>query len=126
MNKSNGKYPDLMVEGFHELDSHLLEPNAPKIAWGEKYKKMTHHDQVRYLKNIASAMNHAAYLIQNERNDMIDLCRKQEEQIKIQQEAVDQNNLMLTTEITKMNELKQKYNAEIARLNQVIRDGNID
>jgi len=122
MSKSNGAEPDLMVDGFHTLD--LVEPNPPKITWGKKFLLMDDAAKILYLQRLASSMNHAAYLIQNERNQLLDLCRKQEKQIKLQQEAVEKNNLMLQTQVTEMNEKRQIFNTEIARLNKVIRDGD--
>jgi hypothetical protein len=111
---------DLMVDGFHKLDT--VEPNPPKVTWGVKFLEMEPADQIAYLKKLASAMNHAAFLIQEERNQLLELCRKQEAQIKLQQEAVDKNNQMLQQEVSSMNEKRQVFNKEIARLNALVRE----
>lgn len=108
------------------LDSHLLEKNPPKIRWGGVYLLMSNEGKIDYLQKLASTMNHAAWLIQGERDQLITLCELKEKQLLSQQESVRQNNEMLHTEVEKMNAQRQSYNKEIARLNQVIRDGNND
>lgn len=125
MSKGNGaagaEHPTL-IEGFKILDEHLIERNAPKIQWGRGYKEMSTDDKIRHLEKLASTMNHAAFLIQNERNQLIEVCELKEKQLKSMSESVERNNNMLQTEIIKMNEQKQIYNKEIARLNQIIRE----
>ena len=115
------EHPDL-IEGFKVLDSHLLERQAPKIQWGAKFKLMNTEAQIKYLMNLASTMNHAAWLIQNERNQLITLCELKDNQLKAQQKSVNQNNEMLQSEVTKMNTQRQSYNKELARLNTRIRE----
>jgi len=131
MSNNNGKdvqHSDL-IEGFKILDENLLERNAPKIQWGGLWKQRSHEDQIKYLQNLASTMNHAAWLIQEERNQLITICETKDAQLKTLQVSIEQNNDMLQTELVKMNERGHVYKKEIARLNIVIRElesGNID
>ena len=67
-------------------------------------------------------MNHAAYLIQRERNQLNDLIHKKEKMLIQMQEAVNKNNDMLQSEVTKMNAQRQGYNKHVAELNQKIRE----
>lgn len=55
-------------------------------------------------------MNHAASLIQTERNQLNKLCELKEQQIEKMKEAMDANNNMLQSEIAKINEERQKFN----------------
>ncbi len=55
-------------------------------------------------------MNHAAYLIQEERNNLFKVEDLKEEQINSLKEAMEQNMLMLQLEITKMNSERQEFN----------------
>ena len=114
--------PDLMVEGFERLDSHLFAGRTPKIRWGEIYKSWTDAKKVEYLEKFAASMNEAAARVQSERNKLGKLCELKEKQLESMNKAVADNNAMLQQEVTRMNEQKQYYNAELARLNQKIRE----
>jgi len=113
---------DLVAVGFHKLDDNLVEKRPPKIAWGRLYKDFNDAEKIRYLENLASTMNNAAYLIQNERNELTRLCELKEKQIEKIKAAMDQNMIMLQSEVTIMNEQRQGYHQEVARLNGIIRD----
>ncbi len=113
---------DLIAQGFHRLDETLIEKRPPKISWGRIYKDMTDQKKIEYLEKLASTMNHAASLIQGERNELNNLCELKENQLGKMKEAMDQNMNMLQTEVTKMNEQRQGFNAEVGRLNKIIKD----
>jgi seryl-tRNA synthetase len=120
--KGNIESDDFIGKGFHKLEDRLVEKRPPKINWGEKYQGATDDDKISYLEKLSAAMNHAAHLIQGERNELSKLCALKEEQLIKMQEAVDKNMDMLTTEVTKMNETRQGFNQEVARLNKIIKD----
>ena len=61
-------------------------------------------------------MNHAASLIQDERNQLNKLCELKEQQIEKLKAAMDQNNGMLQSEVAKINEERQKFNESKAGL----------
>jgi len=102
------KMNDFVGAGFHRLDDNLIEQHPPMIQWGQLVRDMNHADKVRYLERLASAMNHAARLVQDERNALQALCGKKEEQLIAMSKAVDANNAMLQSEITRMNEDRQE------------------
>lgn len=116
------KIADFVGKGFRKLDENLIESKPPKIKWGKIYEQSTDKQKIEYLEKLAATMNHAAYLIQEERNQMLELVAKKEEQIIKLKEAMGKNMDMLTSEITKMNEQRQEFHKEVARLNKRIRE----
>ena len=114
--------PDFIADGFHKLDSRLMEERAPKIQWGVIYQEMSYHEKIRYLEKLAATMNHAAFLVQEERNHFGELCEKKEKQIIAMSKALDQNNAMIQQQVTKMNEDRQQYNKAIADLKKQVRE----
>ena len=67
-------------------------------------------------------MNHAAYLIQNERNDLLKLYDTKERQIIKAQKAMEDNIQMVQDSFVQMNEERQKFNKTVAELNKKIRE----
>ena len=107
---------DLLAQGFHKLDDKLLVVKVPKIAWGKIYQSSSNEEKIEYLEKLASTMNHAASLIQDERNQLNKLCELKEQQIEKLKAAMDQNNGMLQSEVAKINEERQKFNESKAGL----------
>ena len=110
---------DHLAEGFQKIGP--IEARPPKVAWGNKFKSWATEKQIAWLMKFAEAMNHAADLLQKERDELNTLCDKKEKQVSKLTEMMHQNNMMLQQEVTKFNEQRQEYNAEIARLNSNIR-----
>lgn len=115
------KKPDLIVAGFHRLD-RKLEDRPPKIRWGPIYRSMGMREKLRYLEKLAAAMNHAAHIIQGERNQWAELAAAKEQKIIAVSKALRENNAMIQAEITKMNEERQHYFAEIKALRDKLRE----
>lgn len=113
---------DLIVAGFKKLDKQLIEQRPPKINWGMIYKGMPNEKKISYLEKLASAMNHAASIVQGERNALNNLCGLKEKQIKQLKVSMDQNNAILQSEITKMNEQRQQFNKFVSKLNKEIKE----
>ena len=123
MSNGNGnrlKEADFIGAGFHKVENVTDRP--PRIKWGMIYQSKSMRDKIKYLEKLASVMNHAAYLIQNERNELIVLAEKKEQQIVAMKKALDQNNAMIQSEITKMNAEHQEYFKEIKNLRDRIRE----
>ena len=100
----------------------LISERPPKINWGKGYLNKPDSEKIKYLENFASSMNHAAYLIQGERDQLGKLCELKEKQLIGMNKSLTANNTMLQQEITKINEQRQGFNAEVARLNSRIRE----
>ena len=107
---------DLIAKGFHKLDDKLLVVKPPKILWGGIYQASSNEEKIEYLEKLAATMNHAASLIQDERNQLNKLCELKEQQIEKLKEAMDANNNMLQSEVAKINEERQKFNESKAGL----------
>ncbi len=123
MNNGNGKdSQDFLGEGFLRLDDDLVVAKAPKIAWGDGYNMMTDAKKIKYLEKLASTMNHAAYLVQSERDDLVKLYDEKELKVRSLSESLNANNDMIQQQITKMNEEKQKFLKSIASLKATIRE----
>jgi len=129
MSKGNGQFMNteerhaaLIAAGFHKLDPELMVDRPPKIKWGLVYQASSDEQKITYLEKLAAAMNHAAHLIQSERDKLSVLCVKKEEQIKSLKKALDQNNDMIQSEITRMNSERQDYNKAAAEANAKIRE----
>jgi uncharacterized protein YydD (DUF2326 family) len=112
---------DLVAKGFHRLDPKLLPTHPPKINWGKLYEDKTDAEKIIYLEKLAATMNHAAYLIQTERNELGELCERKEAQIESMKQSLDQNNEMIQGTITQQNAERQQYNAAIVELKSKIK-----
>jgi len=102
---------DFIGKGFKKLDSNLISERPPKIKWGKKFESWTLKEQNEYLKKLATTMNHAAYLIQEERNALLKLMDKKEKQLIKVQKAMDSNVEMVHDELEKINLERQSFNS---------------
>ncbi len=124
MNKpNNGHRPfDTLGEGFYKIDERFVLRRPPKIKWGLIYQKKTDLEKIQHLEKLASAMNHAAQLIQEERDNFGRLCEIKEKELIVAKQMLNQNNKILQTEITRMNEERQFYNRAIAELKRQVEE----
>lgn len=126
---NNSKQPNLLVEGFHKLDDHLLDNKAPKLKLMSGFHDKDQTSQVRYLLRLAATMNHAAKLISEERDALVKAMVLKEKQLEKQSQGMERNLAMLQSEVTRMNEQRQGFHAEVRRLNTRIRElesGDLD
>lgn len=114
--------PDILVEGFHKVDSHLLEPKAPRLKFMPKFYEKADEQKLEYLVKLASTMNQATVLIQNERDELVKLMVKKEAQLEKMAEMMRQNNEMLQQEVTRMNEQRQQYHQRMMAADERIRE----
>ncbi len=110
-----------VAEGFEVLDDHILDKKAPKIRWEKGFENRPDELKIRYLKKLANTMNQAAKLIQDERDALVPLLVKKDEQIESMKKQVAQHQMVLQDQLTRLNNEKQQYNQEIARLSREIR-----
>ena len=112
-------YEDFVGAGFHKVES--IKTHPPKIKWGKLYQDSPIDKRLAFAEKLAAAMNHAAFLIQEERDELAKLCEKKEAQIEAMHEALQQNNNMIQTQITKMNAQMQEAAKRSASLQSRIR-----
>jgi len=122
MRNNKKALPDLLVEGFHKLDDHLLDNKAPKLTLMSGFHDKDEATKTRYLLALAATMNHAAKLVSEERDALVEAIVLKEQQLEKLAAAMEANNNMLQSEVTKMNEHKQGFHAEVRRLNTRIRE----
>ena len=113
---------DLVVEGFERLDNNILDKRAPKITWLNGFDIKEDAIKIQYLKKLASTMNNAAKLIQDERDALVQLMVMKEKQLVKMAGQVTQINMVIQDQVTKMNEQRQGFNQEVARQNRTIRE----
>ena len=116
------KEADFVAEGWHKLDPKLTADKPPKIAWGDRYKMWPDAKKIKYLEEFASSMNHAAYLIQSERDELNVLCEKKEKMIIAMSSNLDGNNGMIQQQIMSLNEERQLWNKAAADMKKRIRE----
>lgn len=125
----NNELTDLLVEGFHKLDSRLLDNKAPKLTFLPGFYDKADPAKLKYLVRLASTMNHAAKLVSVERDNLVKLMVKKEMQLGKMAANVKANEMALQSEVTRMNAKQQGFHAEVRRLNARIRElerGDID
>ena len=112
---------DFIGAGFHRVD-HTDLSRPPPIQWGDGYYAKTPEERISYLEKFCSSMNHAAHLIQGERDELGRLCELKEKQVIQAKAAMDQNLSMLHTTLKAHNAEKQKYNAVFVEQNRRIKE----
>lgn len=110
-----------VVGGFERLDNNLLDKKAPKIAWFPEFDSKEDHIKINYLKKLASTMNNAAAIAQNERDALAKLMVLKDKQLEAMASQLRQNNMVVQDQVTKMNEQRQHFGTECARLNKRVK-----
>lgn len=63
---------EIDLGNIEELDFEGIEgPRARMITFGEEFEKWPDHHKIDYLKKFSSSMNHAADIMQTERNKLL-------------------------------------------------------
>lgn len=119
---ANLNQDDFVAAGFERIEEDKVSQNPPKIRWGLRYQNMSPDEKVKYLEKFAHSMNHAAAMLQDERNKLNELLVRKEAQLEAGGRAMSQNNDMIQIQITKHNEDKQAFLTEIARLKARVRE----
>lgn len=113
---------DYVGHGFYKIDEKHVRANPPKIKWTEKFLARPLEDQFKYVEMLARSMNQAALLIQEERDELGKLCEFKEAQLEKMKVAMDNNLLMLQTEMARLNEDRQEMLKAITQKNDRIRE----
>ncbi len=112
---------DYLAAGFC-VEGIPIALRPPKIRWGDKYQTWDDARKVEYLEKLADGINEALSLLQKERNELGRLCELKEKQVQSMNEAVRQNNMMLQSEVTRLNSDRQQMLAEVAKLQARVRE----
>jgi flagellar motility protein MotE (MotC chaperone) len=122
----NNKYPNLVTtalpDGFTKLAPIKGQRKAPPpIRWGEEYQSWGERKKRQYAERVASAMNHAADLLQKERDERNKIIAHKEQQIKAAAKRHADLSDMIQRQITEHNAQTQQLNECIVELQKTIR-----
>jgi hypothetical protein len=99
------------------------------INWGgenesktEGWNSWTTEEKLEFSMELASAMNQAAEIMQNERNDMVEKVRVAEELALNAQTALEIQKAIVFTTLTEDNLVKQDMISKIQKLEKTVRD----
>lgn len=115
------KEPNLIVEnppdGFKKLAPiQGLKRRAPKIKWGQEYLKWKPSKRIRYLEELASTMNHAADVLQQEKIKILKVFNHQEKQIVAANNRYEEQTNLLNKQLASFNAQKQELLERVAGL----------
>lgn len=124
---NDNKYPDILApdqppEGYRKLGKvEGRKKVAPKIKWGDDFLAWSDREKVAWLKKFSSSMNHAADLLQKERNKLVETCAVQDEKLKQHAKEYLHRGQMLHKQVIIMNSEKQELNKMIVELQQRVK-----
>lgn len=105
-----------------DLNLPKAPAQAPQIDWGREFEEdMEDAHKIRYLKKLASALNYATDLIQNERNDCLLEIGRMKECVENAESAVTIQKAIVLTAITGHNQEKQDMIAQLQELEATIK-----
>ena len=97
---------------------------APQIDWGEDFLAWSKDHQNRYLKKLCSALNHAADMIQEERNAALNKIQEMKTLLTHADQNVATQKSIVVRSITAHNEEKQNLIKRIQELENGLKEAN--
>ena len=91
------------------------------IDWGKEFEEFDDKRKIRYLKKFSSAMNHAADVIQKERDALLKEFAKQVKLVEHADEATSIQKSIVIKAITDFNAEKQELIKRIQELEGIVR-----
>ena len=120
------QYPDLAPDGLGELKSIKrisgMKAIAPKIRWGDEYNAWPVDRRLDYAERLASAMNHAADVLQQERGKLLDVAKHQETLLEDGVAKYLAQGELMHRELGRANEQQQQLNRLIVQLQAEIKE----
>lgn len=104
--------PDFVDEKIFKRHSK----DAKQIEFGAEFEKRSDKDKIKYLKKLASSLNHAVMLIQDERNKLNDLLFLKESLLINCKNDRTKDQLIIQRQLRAENEIKNAQVAEIQGL----------
>lgn len=118
-------YPDLEADTLGDLKKIIRLPRmqkiAPDIRWGAEYQSWPVEQRLSYAEKLASSMNHAADVLQQERNELLVILRRKEEQLKHSSKQYLSQGETMHRELGAQDAEKQVLYLEIVRLKAQIK-----
>ncbi len=119
-------YPDIQPDGLGDLKDIQRLPamakNQPRIAWGVEYQAWPIEKRLHYAERLAASMNNAADVMQKERNELLELCKRQEAQLKDNSVQYHELGDLMNRELAKMDAEKQGIYVDLVKLTKEIKE----
>jgi len=116
--------PDTLGDGAMKKIEHLpgMQSRAPEIRWGGDFESWDDTRKLKFAMRLASSMNHAADVMQQERNKLLVLCKQQAAQIERHQDAYRAQGQLMNTELGQANVEKQELYKQIVQLQGALKE----
>lgn len=122
---TNINYLDLEPDTLGNLKSIKRLPAmknvAPKIQWGIVYLDWPIKKRLKYAEKLAASMNHAADVLQQERNKLVKIALQQEEQLKANIKTYAKQGEIIHQELVNTDAEKQKLYQKIVILSRKVK-----
>lgn len=119
-------YPDCEPDGLGDLKSikHTsgMRSPAPQIAWGDEYRGWPAEKRLSYAERLASAMNHAADVLQTERSQLLERLMAQEKRIESLEKMIASHGEVVNRELSAQDAEKQQLYAQIVDLDRALKE----
>jgi hypothetical protein len=116
---------ELPEEGMGELKEikrlPQMQKRAPNIQWGAEYKAWPLPRRLKYAERLASSMNHAADVLQTERNKLLEVVAHQEAQLKANTKAYVGQGEVMHKELGDADAEKQELYKKIVALKKQVK-----
>lgn len=99
-----------------------MQSRAPDIRWGGEFESWGLRRQRDFAMRLASSMNHAADMLQQERNKLLELCKKQERLLESAQDGYRNQGQLMNNELGKANAEKQELYKQIVNLQAALKE----
>lgn len=133
---SGTHYPDIPPLPFGNMKEIKRLPQmrriAPKIRWGDIYRGKEFdldkkrfwddRDRLKFAERLASSMNHAADVLQTERNKLLEVLAHQEKQLKENAKAYAGQGDLMHAELGNADAEKQKLYRQIVALTKQVKE----
>ena len=98
-----------------------MKVRAPKVQWGADIDLLPPVEQSRYYKRVAEAMNHAADILQQERNKLVEVAKAQEAQLVSKDQQVRAVTAQMEQLLTRTNAEKQQLSEQVVAEGRVVK-----
>lgn len=108
---------DMGVENLPELKKlDVTIPKVKMIQFGDEFEEWTNPKKIVYLKRLASTMNQAADILQQERNKLLVEVESLKKQLENAESNVTQHKTIMINAVTQYNDERQNLSREIQEL----------
>lgn len=114
-------YTDQYLDSDQDVLMTKSHVDAPLIKFTEDFKSSSALEQNNYLVRLASSLNYALKLMQDERNAGLDAIALMQQQLTNAQQAVEIQKQIVNTNITQSNQRINELSTTVAQLTQAVK-----